>query len=181
MSAPKLYSSHQNKGSFFQGAHIRFKEDGKTVEIIHCIALFSKDLKGCFQDALDEVFNKFPDLKAFDDLIDNNFLDNFYSDDECKVLSKLILPTSGSETYNYEDRIAIFIGYDKEIESSLSYLQPSMFQSTLEEYIIKDIKDSIIDFESLLANVNIVDAIIDCFFVPFEDTEKFKNEFIESF
>lgn len=164
----------------FQGAHLRFKEDRKTIEIIHCIALFSKDLKSCLEYAIREILEKIPELKPYGALLDNGFLHDFYTDEECQILSKMILPSNDGEIYEYEDRIAIFIGYDKEIESKLRLMQVSKFKTAIEEYIVKDIQSSLKKFEVMFESIKDVEANIDCFFVPFEDTEGFKNNFFES-
>lgn len=180
MSAPRLYSSHQNNNSIFQGAHIRFKDGRNTIEIIHCIALFSEDLKGCLKQGLEEIVNKVPDLKPYGALLDNNFMQNFYTDEECRELSKLIIPIENGDAYEYEDRIAIFIGYDKNIDSKFKLMQPSKFKESIEEYIVDDIKLSIDEFKLSFNIISDVDVTVDCFFVPFESTENFKRIFFES-
>ncbi len=179
-NAPKLYSSHQNQNSVFQGAHIRFGENKDTIEIIHSIALFSKDLCGSFKEAIDEIITKFPDLKPFGGLIDNSFLDNIYTKEECEILAKLIMPNEKGDVYTCVDRIAIFIGYDKKLESSWGLLQQDKFLIELEKYIVSDIINSTQKFKDSFDSISMLDAVIDCFFVPFEDTEKFKFDFLES-
>ncbi len=46
--------------------------------------------------------------------------------------------------------------------------------------IIQDVIQSINEIEDDLESLNLVSASIDCFFVPFEDTNKFHKDFIES-
>lgn len=177
-NAPKLYSSHQNENSVFQGAHIRFSDN--NVEIIHSIALFSKDLCHSFNEAIEKVILKFPDLKPFGGLIDNSFLDNTYTEKECEILAKLIIPNKNGKSCYYIDRIAIFIGYDKELECSWGLLQQDKFLIELEKYIVRDIEKSIEKFKDNFDKISMLDAAIDCFFVPFEDTDKFKFDFLAS-
>jgi len=179
-NAPKLYSSHQNQNSVFQGAHIRFIENKDKIEIIHSIALFSKDLCGSFKNAINEIISKFLDLKPFGGLIDNAFLDNIYTEEECKILAKLIMPNDNGDSYTYVDRIAIFIGYDKKLELSWGLLQQDKFLIELEKHIVSEIMNSTQKFKDSFDSISMLDAVIDCFFVPFEDTEKFKFDFLES-
>lgn len=180
-NAPKLYSSHYNEKSVFQGAHIRFKEDDdRKVEIIHCIALFSPTLQKSLVKAIKEILLKFPDLKPFGGLIDSGFMDENYSEEESKILARLIIPDGNKVKNTYQDRLAIFIGYDKNIESPLRYLQQDEFEEKLNLMIIQDVMQSINEIEDELESLNLVSASIDCFFVPFEDTDKFHKDFIES-
>lgn len=179
--APRLYSSHHNESSVFQGAHIKFSNTpDKKIEIIHCIALFSPILKNSFSYAIQSIIDKYPEVKPYGGLIDSSFLDETYSEEESKVLAKLIIPNQENICNNYTDRLAIFIGYDREIETSLKFLQQGDFQSALEEIIIEDLKASINDLKKELEKIKVLKASIDCFFVPFEDTNKFNQDFFES-
>ncbi|MFA2944557.1 DUF1837 domain-containing protein [Acinetobacter pittii] len=180
-NAPRLYSSHHNKNSVFQGAHIKFSDDVKRkIEIIHCIALFSKKLNDSFVIAVKNIIDKYPNIKSFGGLIDSGFLDETYSEEESEILAKFLIPNSADTHGGYLDRLAIFIGYDRIIEKDLRYLQQSEFESKLEEIIINDFKLSLDDLKIELAKIEKLKAPIDCFLVPFEDTEKFNQDFFES-
>ncbi|MNE79157.1 hypothetical protein D3C80_1756210 [compost metagenome] len=90
------------------------------------------------------------------------------------------MPNENGDSYTYVDRIAIFIGYDKKLESSWGLLQQDNFLIELEKYIVSDIVNSTQKFKDSFDSISMLDAVIDCFFVPFEDTEKFKFDFLES-
>lgn len=180
-NAPKLYSSHHNKNSVFQGAHIKFSDDIKgKIEIIHCIALFSKKLNDSFMIAVKNIIDKYPNIKSFDGLIDSGFLDETYSKEESEILAKFLIPNSVGTHNGHSDRLAIFIGYDRIIEQDIRYLQQGDFLSKLEETIINDFKSSLNDLKVELSKIEKVQAPIDCFLVPFEDTERFNQDFFES-
>ncbi|WP_339352331.1 Hachiman antiphage defense system protein HamA [Acinetobacter beijerinckii] len=168
-NAPRLYSSHHNESSVFQGAHIKFSDmPEKRVEIIHCIALFSPVLKNSFSFAIQSIIDKYPEVKPYGGLVDNSFLDETYSDEESRILAQLIIPNQGSLSPDYTDRLAIFIGYDKKIENSIKFLQQSDFQLELEKNIIEDLKNSIDDLKEEFNKIKLLKAPIDCFFVLFE-------------
>lgn len=179
LNAPKLYSSHQNQNATFQGAHINFCDNG-NMEIIHCLAVITPSLESAFQSSIDVIMKNFPKLKPFGGLIDNGLLDSHFSDEENEILKKILIPTRENETVDYQDRLAIFIGYDRHIETELMYMQQVDFVAELEKRIIEDVKVSMNVLQSKLDHLNIVKATIDCFFVPFENTESFNQEFIES-
>lgn len=180
-NAPRLYSSHHNKNSVFQGAHIKFSDSlEKKLEIIHCIAIFSKKLNESFVCAIQDIINKYPEVKPFGGLIDNGFLDETYSEEESKILAKFLIPNSTDTHSGYLDRLAIFIGYDRIIEQEIKFLQQHEFESKLEKIIIEDFKSSLDDLKIELAKIQSLKAPIDCFLVPFEDTEKFNQDFFES-
>lgn len=179
--APRLYSSHHNEGSLFQGAHIRFSDSlEKQLEIIHCIALFSPVLKKSFSYSIQNIIEKYPEVKPYGGLIDNSFLDETYSEEESKILAKLLIPNPVNASFNCVDRFAIFIGYDKKIEDELKFLQQNDFQKELERIIVEDLKISINELKHEFEKIKFLKASIDCFFVPFEDTNKFNQDFFES-
>ncbi|MFC1398422.1 Hachiman antiphage defense system protein HamA [Acinetobacter lactucae] len=179
--APRLYSAHYNESSVFQGAHIKFTDSlDKKLEIIHCIALFSPVLKNSFNYVIKSIIDKYPKVKPYGGLVDNNFLDETYTEEESKVLAQLLIPNSSDISYNYVDRLAVFIGYDKAIESNLIFLQQNEFKSELEKVIVEDLNASIDDLKVELDKIKALKACIDCFFVPFEDTNKFNQNFFES-
>lgn len=180
-NAPRLYSSHHNKNSVFQGAHIKFSDSlERKIEIIHCIALFSKKLNDSFVIAIKNIADKYPNIKSFGGLIDNGFLDETYSEEESTILAKFLIPNSTSTHSGYLDRLAIFIGYDRIIEQDIKFLQQDEFESELEKIITNDFKSSLDDLKIELAKIKSLKAPIDCFLVPFEDTEKFNQDFFES-
>ncbi|MGN2671070.1 Hachiman antiphage defense system protein HamA [Aliivibrio fischeri] len=179
LNAPKLYSSHQNEDATFQGAHIKFQVND-CLEIIHCLAMISPSLDNSFKSAVEKIMKNFPELKPFGGLVENGILDSHFSDEEYKILKDLILPTEDSVSVDYKDRLAIFIGYDRHIEDELKYMQQKDFINELESRIISDVHKSIESLKSELDKLNLVKVTIDCFFVPFENTGKFNNDFIES-
>lgn len=179
LHAPKLYSAHQNEAATFQGAHINFS-DSNSLEIIHCLAMVSPSLESSFKTAMKQILENFPKLKPFGGLIDNGLLDSHFSDQENEVLKKILIPSKESESLEYADRLAIFIGYDRQIEKDLVYMQLGEFANKLDERIVSDVRNSIESLKSELEELNVVNAVLDCFFVPFESTETFNNEFIKS-
>lgn len=178
LDAPRLYSSHQSNNCF-QGAHINFNERN-SLEIIHCLAEISPSLEHSFKAAIEAIIRNFPRIRPFSNLIDNGLLDNHFSDDEYRDLKKILLPTTDSDAMNYNDRLAIFIGYDRKIESELLYMQQNDFINELEERIINDVRNSIELLDEEFDRLGIIKATIDCFFVPFESVESFSHNFIES-
>lgn len=179
LKAPKLYSAHQNEAATFQGAHINFASSN-SLEIIHCLAMISPSLESSFQKAIKNILEDFPKLKRFDGLIDNGLLDSHFSKQENEVLKKVLIPSKDNDTVDYKDRLAIFIGYDRQIEEQLAFMQPNAFASELDKRIVSDVRHSIDSLKVELEELNIVSAVVDCFFVPFESTETFNKEFIES-
>ena len=103
-----------------------------------------------------------------------------YSEEESTILAKFLIPNSTSTHSGYLDRLAIFIGYDRIIEQDIKFLQQDEFESELEKIIINDFKSSLDDLKIELAKIKSLKAPIDCFLVPFEDTEKFNQDFFES-
>ncbi|HCD3850232.1 TPA: DUF1837 domain-containing protein, partial [Klebsiella pneumoniae] len=163
----------------FHGAHVKFNKN-RNVELIHSAAFISNSLSDGVSYAIDVILKAFPELRSLDGLLGNTFLETNFTEDECQILASLLIPGESSYSQGYEDRLAIFIGYNHKIEESLIYENASRFPSLLEQKIILNVQQALEYRKEEINKLSIVNATIDCFFVPFDDVNKFNDEFIES-
>ncbi|SYC46169.1 Uncharacterised protein [Klebsiella pneumoniae] len=179
LHAPKLYSFDKINNAGFHGAHVKFNKN-RNVELIHSAAFISNSLSDGVSYAIDVILKAFPELRSLDGLLGNTFLETNFTEDECQILASLLIPGESSYSQGYEDRLAIFIGYNHKIEESLIYENASRFPSLLEQKIILNVQQALEYRKEEINKLSIVNATIDCFFVPFDDVNKFNDEFIES-
>lgn len=178
LNAPKLYSFVGGDSKDMQSVHVKFGSAMQS-ELVYSMANMGTCLETMLFSTLNDVLKAIPNLSGTDSLFSNHLFESTFDNEEQTILEGLLLPMEGEELKNINNSFSIFIGFDFNSSDSIFYENTSEFNQLLQAEIIEKVQLSLNNITDLLDKYNIVKSELNCYLVPFSDTSKFCQSFLE--
>jgi len=178
LNAPKLYSYLPNSSQLLQSVHIKLI-DSQNCELIYSTAKMGACLEITLLTSLNNLLQAIPNLNGADSLVSTHLFDSTFDLKEQAILESFLIPTEGHTPKDITNSFALFIGFDFQWNSDIFYKNTTEFNLLFQNQIIEKVQTVLINISALLDKFNIVDSELNCYFVPFNDTQKFCQSFLE--
>ena len=178
LNAPKLYSFVGSNDKQLQSVHVRFI-GAMSCELVYSMARMGVCLETTLLSALSDMLQAIPDIAGADSLFSNNLFDSTFDTTEQIVLEKLLLPSEGNGLNNTSNSFSIFIGFDFKSSDSIRYKNIPEFNQYFQSEIVEKVRGVLNNIRNMLDEFDVVDSELNCYLVPFTDTQEFCQTFIE--
>jgi hypothetical protein len=178
LNAPKLYSFIDSHNQNMQSVHIKL-DDTMLCELVYSTAKMGQCLQTTLCNTLNGLLQAIPNLSGVDSLLSNHLFDSTFDNKEQEILSKLLLPTEDDEPNNVSNSFSLFIGFDFKCSNAILYKNTSEFNQLFQNEIIEKLQIVLSNIRSLLDEFNIVNSELNCYIVPFNDTQEFCQSFLK--
>ncbi|MBU2968259.1 DUF1837 domain-containing protein [Pseudoalteromonas sp. C2R02] len=178
LNAPKLYSFIDSHNQNIQSVHIKLN-DTKLCELVYSTAKMGQCLQTTLCNTLNGLLQAIPNLSGVDSLLSNHLFDSTFDNKEQKILSKLLLPTEDDKPNNISNSFSLFIGFDFKCSNAILYKNTPEFNKLFQNEIIEKIQIVLSNIRNLLDEFNIVNSELNCYIVPFNDTQEFCQSFLK--
>jgi len=178
LNAPKLYSFIGSNEKKMQSVHVRFI-DSMSCELVYSMAKMGACLETTLLSAMGEMLQAIPDISGADSLLGNHLFDSTFDSAEQLVLEKLLLPSEGDELNDTGNSFSIFIGFDFNYSELIRYQSIPEFNQSFQSEIVEKVRSVLNNIRNMLDEFDVVDSELNCYLVPFTDTQEFCQTFIE--
>ncbi len=178
LNAPKLYSYLPNSSQLLQSVHIKLISS-QHCELIYSTAKMGTCLEKTLLASLNNLLQAIPNLSGAGSLVGTHLFDSTFDHKEQAILEKFLIPTEDHTPKNINNSFAIFIGFDFQWKDDIFYKNITKFNQLFQNEIIEKIQTVLVNISALLDKFNIVDSELNCYLVPFNDTQKFCQSFLE--
>jgi hypothetical protein len=176
LNAPKLYSFFDSNNQQLQSVHIKFTGTVQC-ELVYSTARMGQCLQTTLSNTLNDLLQAIPNLSGVDSLLSNHLFDSTFDIKDQTILEQLLLPTEGHKPNNISNSFSLFIGFNFKCSNDILYKNTSEFNQLFQDEIIEKLQIVLGNIRNSLDKFNIVNSELNCYIVPFTDT----NEFCQSF